>query len=157
MNSHSALTTKDITHKLEQYCAYQERCHKEVIDKLWTFPLSEEERNNIIVHLIEHQFLNEERFAKLFTVSKFNQKKWGKKRIIMELKGRNISDYLIKKALLEIDDDRYETTFHLVAESQWEKIVEKNTLKKRKKFCDFLLRKGYESDLIYQKVRELEM
>ena len=154
--SNSTLSTKDVSHKLEQYCAYQERCHKEVRDKLWTFPLSEEEHNEIVVHLIENNYLNEERFAKLFSVSKFNQKKWGKIRITNELKKKRITDYLINNALNEISDDAYQATFDLVADLQWTKIIEKNVFKKRKRFCDFLLRKGYESELIYKKVRLLE-
>lgn len=146
----------EVYQKLEYYCSYQERCHVEVQEKLRGFSLSEDERNTVIVHLIEHNFLNEERFASLFSISKFHQKKWGKIRIKNELKARKISDYLITKGLKEIPADEYELTFEALAEKIWETIVEKNTLKKRKKFCDTLLRKGWESELIYTKVKELE-
>jgi regulatory protein len=100
--------------------------------------------------------LNEERFASVFSTSKFHQKKWGKIRIKNELKSRRISDYLINIALKKIPSEEYYNTFQILADRLWETITEKNTLKKRKKFCDSLLRKGWESDLIYEKVKELE-
>ena len=156
MNSKTTNSLQDVQQKLEYYCSYQERCHVEVQEKLRGFSLSEDERNIVIVHLIEHNFLNEERFASLFSISKFHQKKWGKIRIKNELKARKISDYLINKGLKEIPTDEYELTFEALAEKIWETIIEKNSIKKRKKFCDTLLRKGWESELIYTKVKELE-
>ena len=155
-SSNSSSSKKEVIQKMEYYCGYQERCHTEVIQKLYAFSLSEHERDEVVVHLIEHNFLNEERFAKLFSISKFHQKKWGTKRIANELKQRHISDYLIRIGLKEIPPEEYETTFDELAEKTWETIHEKNTLKKRKKFCDTLLRKGWESDWIYAKVKELE-
>ena len=141
---------------MEYYCSYQERCHVEVAQKIKSFSISAVERDQVIVHLIEHNFLNEERFAMLFSTSKFHQKKWGKIRIKNELKARGISDFLIKKAILEIPNNEYFQTFEDLSEKYWETILEKNTLKKRKKFCDYLLRKGWESNLIYDKVKDLE-
>ena len=79
---------EDFKKKLEYYCSYQERCHVEVNEKLRSFAISEHDRNKVIVHLIEHNFLNEERFASVFTLSKFHQKKWGKIRIKNELKAK---------------------------------------------------------------------
>lgn len=156
MDSKSISSVEVVLQKLEYYCSYQERCHIEVQEKLQSFSISENERNMVIVHLIEHNFLNEERFALVFSMSKFHQKKWGKIRLKNELKARKISDYLIQKALKEIPVDEYEKTFDLLAEKQWQTIIEKNPLKKRKKFCDYLLRKGWESDWVYEKVKELE-
>ncbi|WP_396143555.1 regulatory protein RecX [Flavobacterium sp.] len=141
---------------MEYYCSYQERCHIEVSEKLRSFVLNQDEKDRIIVHLIESNFLNEERFASIFSISKFHQKKWGKIRIKNELKARKISDYLVTKALKEIPSEEYEMTFETLAEKHWESITEKNDLKKRKKFCDYLLRKGWESERIYEKVKELE-
>lgn len=156
MSSKSTSSVEDIIQKLEYYCSYQERCHVEVSEKLRSFILNQQEKDQIIVHLIEHNFLNEERFASVFSISKFHQKKWGKIRIKNELKAKKISDYLITKALKEIPTEEYEMTFDTLAEKHWETITEKNDLKKRKKFCDFLLRKGWESERIYEKVKELE-
>lgn len=146
----------DVKKKLEHFCVYQERCHDEVIQKLRSMALNSAEIDEVVVHLIENNFLNEERFACCFARGKFRIKKWGKIRIVNELKSRTISQYNINTALKEIDDEEYTTTFHSLSEITWVNITEKNKLKKRKKFCDFLLRKGFESQLVYEKVKELE-
>jgi regulatory protein len=142
--------------KLEHYCAYQERCHDEVILKLRSMALNSVEIDEVVVHLIENNFLNEERFACSFARGKFRIKKWGKIRIVNELKFRTISQYNINQALKEIDEGEYLSTFHSLSELTWNTITEKNKLKKRKKFCDYLLRKGWESTMIYEKVKEFE-
>ena len=90
------------------------------------------------------------------SISKFHQKKWGKTRIKTELKSRNISEYLIAKSLKEITDIDYINTFEELSQKIWDTIIEKNDLKKRKKFCDTLLRKGWENHRVYDKVIELE-
>lgn len=149
-------TPKEARLKLEHYCAYQDRCHDEVIAKLRSLGMDADETDAIVVQLIADNFLNEERFARSFARGKHRIKHWGKVRIVNELKFRNISAYNIKAALQEIDPEVYLETFHLLSEKIWEGILETNTLKKRKKFCDFLLRKGFESTLIYDKVKDLE-
>lgn len=150
MANQDSLTLKEITQKLEHYCSYQERCHAEVNTKLASFSISTEEKNQIIVSLIENKYLNEERFCELFVNSKLHQKYWGKNRLKAELKARNISEYLISKYLKEINPNDYETIFETVCEKTWFSITERNTLKKRKKFCDTLLRKGWESNKVYE-------
>jgi regulatory protein len=156
INSKTVTSVSEAIQKLESYCAYQERCHIEVQEKLRGFAISSIDKERVIVHLIEHNYLNEERFASLFTISKFHQKKWGKIRIKNELKARKISDFLITKSLKEIPVEEYETTFEDLSEKHWETLPERDSSKKRKKFCDFLLRKGWESDKIYEKLKQLE-
>ena len=156
MSSKSIYNLQEIIQKLEYYCSYQERCHLEVQEKLQSFNLTENERNKIIVHLIDSNFLNEERFALIFSISKFHQKFWGKIRIKNELKARKISDYLITKGLNSIPQEDYNDFFEALSERVWNTITEKNALKKRKKFCDSLLRKGWESDKIYEKAKYLQ-
>ena len=147
---------KDAIQKIEHYCAYQERCHEEVIQKLRSMKMNSEEIDQIISHLINDNFLNEERFACSFARGKHRIKHWGKIRITNELKSRSINQTLITIALKEISDEEYFETFEALANRHWESIRETNPLKKRKKFCDFMLRKGFESNLVYEKVRELE-
>ncbi|AIG30969.1 recombinase RecX [Flavobacterium psychrophilum] len=150
-------SVSEATQKLEYYCAYQERSHLEVIEKLKTLSITHEEADSIIVYLIENNFLNEERFACSFARGKHRIKCWGKIRIVNELKFRKISQYNINTALKEITTDEYLENFYKLAARHWETMREPNVLKKRKKFCDFLLRKGWESNLIYEKVKELEV
>ena len=147
---------KEAIHKIENFCAYQERCHEEVVFKLYTMKMDSNEIDQIMVHLLAENFINEERFACSFARGKHRIKHWGKIRICNELKFRNISQTIINTALKEITSEEYLETFHSLAERHWESIKEKNTLKKRKKFCDYMLRRGFESNLVYDKVKELE-
>ncbi|SDG99852.1 regulatory protein [Flavobacterium omnivorum] len=149
-------TVKIAIPKIEHYCAYQERCHEEVVQKLWSMKMDSDEIDTIVVHLIKDNFLNESRFACSFARGKHRIKFWGKIRIVNELKFRKITQYNINLALKEITPEEYATTFDSLSQRQWEAIRETNRLKKRKKFCDYLLRKGYESNLVYEKVKELE-
>jgi regulatory protein len=148
---------KEAIQKAEHFCAYQERCHEEVVAKLHSMKMDSDEIDQIMVHLIAENFLNEERFACSFARGKHRIKQWGKIRIVNELKFRKIAQTLINTALKEITPEEYLDTFHALAERHWESIRETNELKKRKKFCDFLLRKGFESTLVYEKVKELEI
>ncbi|MDC9722265.1 MAG: regulatory protein RecX [Urechidicola sp.] len=155
MQTQKSYTVEEAKRTLEKYCAYQERCHKEVEQKLYDLNMIPEARELIIVHLIEHNFLNEERFAKSYARGKFRIKKWGKQRITRELKFRNISVYNIKSALKEINETDYSNTFNLLAIKRFDAIKESNKYKKRKKVADYLLYRGWESNLVYAKVSEL--
>jgi regulatory protein len=141
---------------MEYYCAYQERCYKEVEEKLYSYTVTVSEKEAILTHLIEQNFVNEERFAQSFVRGKHNYKLWGKNRIINELKYRNISSRIIEIALKELPETAYLSNFHALAEKNWENSTERKGPKKNKKFVDFLLRKGYETSLIYEKLRELD-
>lgn len=149
-------TIKEAILKLEHFCAYQERCHDEVVSKLYSLKMSPDEIDFIVVQLIENNFLNETRFACSFARGKHRIKSWGKIRIVNELKARHISSTNITLALKEISLEEYEATFEELSEKCWNGIQEKNVLKKRKKFCDYMLRRGYESNLVYVKLTQLE-
>jgi regulatory protein len=155
MTIHKTYTLKEATKKLEGYCAYQERCHKEVNTKLRTMFMIPEARDQIVAHLIQENYLNEERFAQSFARGKFNIKKWGRNRITNELKQRQISKYNIKTALKEIDDDDYLNTLHTLAKKRLTAIKETNKQKRRKKLADYLFYRGWESHLVYSKLKEL--
>ena len=108
----TVLSVEEVKRKLEHYCVYQDRCHKEVEQKLNEYNLIPQAKDLILLHLLEHNFLNEERFAKSFARGKFRIKKWGKPRIVRELKFRSISEYNIKTALKEIDEKEYIQTLY---------------------------------------------
>jgi len=149
---HKTYTVEEAKKKLEHYCTYQERCHDEVIQKLRSLNMIPEAIDVIVFHLIENGFLNEERFACSFARGKFRIKQWGRRRIINELKARNVSRYNIEIAIREIAEQEYLDTFNSLADKQWDSSNERNILKKKKKVADFLLRKGYESSLVMEKV-----
>lgn len=152
----SIFTIKEAILKLEHFCAYQERCHAEVISKLYSLKMTSDEIDTVVVQLIENNFLNETRFACSFARGKHRIKQWGKIRITNELKMKQISSTNITLALKQISSEEYEETFIQLSEKCWNNIQEKNVLKKRKKFCDYMLRRGYESFLVYDKVTQLE-
>ena len=109
--------------------------------------------DQITVHLISHDFLNEERFAFQFTRGKFRIKKWGRIRLRHELQKRNISRYIIDKALGQLDQDIYINTFEELSQKRWEQLAgEHNLRKKRRKLLEYLQYRGWENDLIYDKV-----
>lgn len=150
-----AYSVDEATKKLEGYCAYQDRCHKEVISKLREMGMIPIAIDEIVGHLIKENYLNEERFACSFARGKFNIKKWGKNRIVNELKQRNITKYNLKIALKEIDENLYLETLELLAEKRVEQLTETNVFKKRKKLADYLLYRGWESPLVYEITKRL--
>jgi len=149
---YKSYTVEEAQRKLEHYCAYQERCHDEVIQKLKSLNMIPQAIDAIVVHLLDHNFLNEERFACSFARGKFRIKQWGRRRITNELKARNISKYNIDRAMKEIPQGEYLETFYVIADKQWETVRESNLFKKKRKVMDFLLRKGYESNLVQEKI-----
>ncbi len=149
-------TLEEAKRKLEAYCAYQERCHKDVTTKLLEMRMIPEAIDIVIGHLLEHNFLNETRFAQAFARGKFRQKSWGRNRITRELKMRNISAYNLKLALQEIDNEEYLEVFDTLSRKRYKQLSkEKDKYRKRKKLADYLIYRGWEGDLVYERVKEL--
>ncbi len=155
MQTKKTYTVQEATKKLEHYCAYQERCHQEVRKKLTHMYMIPEAIDSIIVHLLKHNFLNEERFAKTFVSGKFKIKNWGKRRLTFGLKQKDIGKVNINQALAEISDEDYIGLFNDLAEKRANSIKERNVLKKKKKFVDYFSYRGWESHLVYDKANEL--
>src|ERR1700744_5902304 len=112
------LTKEQALPKARQYCAYQERCHSEVKEKLYSLGLYKKEVEELLASLIEENFLNEERFAIVFAGGRFRIKHWGKVKIRHELKQKQVSEYCIKKALQEINTEDYRQTLYKLAEGK---------------------------------------
>lgn len=148
MQNKQGLSVEDATKKIEYYCAYQDRCYKEVISKLKSLGMYQDAIDHILQHLTEHKFLDENRYAKSFARGKHRFKYWGRKRIELELKMRDISSYNINQALAEIEKE-YQTTFFELADRKWESISEENLEKKKQKWLGYMQRKGFESSLIF--------
>ncbi|WP_027138229.1 regulatory protein RecX [Gaetbulibacter saemankumensis] len=155
MHQKTTFTLDEAIQKLEYYCAYQERCHQEVVKKLEGMHMIPEAIDVVVVHLIENNFLNESRFAQTFVSGKFRIKHWGRRRINVELKRRGLSTVIINQALNTIDEFEYLNLFSELAERKVASIRETNILKKKKKFVDYFLYRGWESHLVYSKANEL--
>jgi len=143
------LTPNQALPKIKQYCAYQERSHSEVRDKLYSFGITKIDIDEIISKLIDDNYLNEERFAIHFTGGKFRIKHWGKVKIKYQLKQKQVSDFCIKKALAAIDNTAYKKTLYKLADAKIATLQsEKNSFTRKKKLQDHLLQKGFEMELV---------
>ncbi|APD07158.1 regulatory protein RecX [Flavobacteriaceae bacterium UJ101] len=154
MNLKKSYSLEEIQQKMANYCIYQDRCHYDVEKKLSEYDLIPEAKDHILLFLIQHDFLNEERFAKSFARGKFNQKHWGKNRIKRELKFRKINNRLVDIALLEIDSRDYFKTLEMLYLKKNKEIKESNPYKKRQKIYQHLIYKGFESDLILDLMKD---
>ncbi|MCY2686268.1 regulatory protein RecX [Salinimicrobium sp. TH3] len=157
MNKESgkSYTVKEATLKLMQYCAYRDRSQKEVEDKLTQMRMIPAAREEIIIKLMQENFLNEERFARSFVRGKSRIKKWGRHKIKQELKLKEVSSPVIRLAMTEINENDYKSTLYALAEKKIPLIKETNPFKKKKKLYDFLSSKGYESHLILEVIDDL--
>ncbi len=134
--------------KAQHYCAYQERSQHEVRDKLYEWGLNPIGVENVIVRLVEGNFLNEERFANAYVIGKFRQKGWGRVKIKQGLKFKKVSEPLIKKALKSINEDDYIKMLQTVIQKKEKLLTEKEPYKRRYKLQQYALSRGYENDLI---------
>ena len=141
--------------KASRYCAFQERSHYEVRNKLYTYGLHRNDVEEIITRLITDGFLNEERFAKAFAGGKFRIKKWGRNKIANELELHKITSRCIQKGLDEIDPSEYKKTLTRLLKTKLAQIVESNLFKKRDKAARFVIGKGYEPDLVWNLLLEI--
>ncbi|HCS19361.1 MAG TPA: RecX family transcriptional regulator [Bacteroidetes bacterium] len=147
---------KDAYIKLMKYCAYQERCHAEVEQKLASLGLYGEEAGEVIVELSREGFLDEERFTRAFVRGKFRFKKWGRRKIANELRQKKISDYCLKRGFEELDEDEYLATLRELGQNYCQNISGTgNIWAKRKKTGSYLLQKGYEPELVNALLKEL--
>lgn len=139
--------------KIAKYCAYQERCHQEVRDKLYSYGLMPDDVELLIYELIQHDFVNEERFSISYVRGKFIYKKWGRVKIRMELKKRKISDYCIKKGMQEIDGDKYEEVLLGLLKKKIESLKAIKGYQKNYKAAQFVMNKGYEGDIVWALIK----
>lgn len=149
-------TPEQALQKIKHYCSYQERSHTEVMEKLYSYGLWKKDAETLLSQLIEEDYLNEERFARLFAGGKFRMKQWGRIRIQHELKQKRISEYCIRQAMKEIEEEPYLAVIRKLAGKKWNLLsAEENALARRKKTADYLLRKGFEWDLVNNAVKSL--
>lgn len=148
------LTKEQALQKLKHYCAYQERCHSEVKEKLYSLGVWKKDHDEIIASLIEENYLNEERFAIAFAGGKFRVKQWGRVKIKYELKQKQVSEYSIKKALKQIGEDDYRAVLKKLADEKYSSLKGEQYLVRKKKTIDYLISKGFETELVRQAVEK---
>ena len=155
MGVKKSITVSDAKKKIQHYCAYQERCHQEVIIKLKELGMIQDVIDNIVTDLIQNNYLNETRFAESFTRGKFNIKKWGKLKILRELKKREISEYNIKIGMKEISDSDYKETFNELFEKKSAELSHLSKSDQKRKIFNYLSYRGWEVEKIFDALRKI--
>lgn len=150
------LSKEEALQKLRHYCAYQERCHKEVKDKLYGLGLSRDDVEESISTLIQENYLNEERYAVEFAGGHFRSKQWGRVKIGYELKMKGVSQYCITKALGSIDEDDYIKTIRTLISKKRSSIKGEGlkSWQRDQKVTAYLAQRGFESALVQQELRQ---
>ena len=149
------LTPQQALQKARHYCAYQERSHTEVTEKLYGFGLRKIEVETLLSQLIEDDYLNEERFATQFAGGKFRMKQWGKVKIEYELKQKRVSPRNIKKALAQIDEEAYTKTLNDLLKKKWNSLKHEQYINRTVKTTNYMLQKGFERNEISSVINKL--
>ena len=142
--------------KAMKYCAYQERTQQEVRDKLYSYGLYPDAVEEVLTELITEDFINEERYAQSFARGKFRQNKWGRVKIKRSLQQKGISRYCVEQGMREIDEADYYDTLYQLMSRKWESLANDDSYARKNKTVRYVLGKGYEADLAWKIVGELE-
>lgn len=155
MNEKKSYTFLEIKQKMVNYCVYQDRCHKEVEQKMWDFLLIPEAKDEILLYLMKENYLNEERFTRSYIRGKFYMKSWGRNKIRNHLKFKGVPEKLINASFDEIEDDDYEKTLEKLYLDYWGKIKGLQDYQKKSKTIKYLLSKGFEYESITSLIKKL--
>lgn len=143
------LSASEARQKIYRYCAYQERSHAEVRDKLYSYGLFRDDVDEILSHLITEGYLNEERFAKAFAGGKFRMKKWGRIKIAHELEAKGLTPRCIKMGLQEIEEEAYQKALEELLLKKSALNSEEDLFVKRDQLARYAIQKGFEPDLVW--------
>ena len=146
---------KIVKERIRHYCTVIDRCQYQVITKLKSYGVSDTLSDEILIELIQNKYLDEERFARSFCSGKFKIKRWGRKKISFELSKLKVPKSCVLLGMSEIDDADYEDVIRHLANKKMAMLKDKNTFIRKKKVVDYLIRKGYESDLVWSFVHKL--
>jgi regulatory protein len=146
------VSKEEAIQKLKHYCAYQERCHSEVKEKLFSLGIWKKDQDEVIASLIQEGYLNEERFAIAFAGGKWRIKRWGKGKIKYELKQRGVSDYCIRKAMKEIDDADYKASLQKLAKKKYDSLKGLQPALRKRKTISYMVGRGFEAELVNQAI-----
>ena len=149
------LTPDQVLDKMAKYCAYQERCVKDVRDKLKTFDIPEEEKSKILEYLLDNRFVNDKRFAKSFVRGKVNQSGWGMNKIRFHLMQKGIDKELIDEALGQTDEAVYRQRLIDILKTKSKTIKADSDFEKKRKLAAYAMQKGFEGNLVWEVLKDL--
>lgn len=148
------LTPDQVLDKMAKYCAYQERCVKDVRDKLKTFEIPEEEKAKILDYLLDNRFVNDERFVKSFVRGKINQNGWGMNKIRFHLMQKSIDKELIDEALEQTGEEVYRQRLIDILKAKSKTIKAETDFEKKRKLAAYAMQKGFEGNLVWEVLKE---
>ena len=151
------LTPDQVLDKMAKYCAYQERCTKDVRYKLNTFDIPEEEKAKILDYLLNNRFVNDERFAKAFVRGKVNQSGWGLNKIRFHLMQKGIDKEIIDEALGQTDEEIYRQRLIDILKTKAKTVKATNDFEKKRKLAAFAMQKGFEGSLVWEVLKDLDV
>ena len=151
------LTPDQVLDKMAKYCAYQERCVKDVRDNLKTFDISQENRDKILEYLLDNRFANDERFAKSFVRGKINQSGWGVNKIRFHLAQKGIAKDIIDEALEQTDEEVYRQRLIDILNTKAKTVKAENDFEKKRKLAAYAMQKGFEAALVWEVLKDLDI
>ena len=149
------LTPDQVLDKMAKYCAYQERCVKEVRDKLKTFDIAEEDKTKILDYLLDNRFVNDERYANAFVRGKVNQSGWGINKIRFHLIQKGINKDIIDEALGQTDEEVYRQRLIEILKTKAKTIKAASDFEKKRKLAAYAMQKGFEGSLVWETLKDL--
>ena len=154
--STQTLTPDQAFDKMAKYCAYQERCVKDVRDKLKTFDIAQEERDKILDYLLDNRFVNDERFAKSFVRGKINQSGWGLNKIRFHLVQKGIAKETIDEAFEQTDEEVYRQRLIDILKTKSKTVKAENDFEKNRKLAAYAMQRGFEGDLVWEVLKDFD-
>ncbi|MBQ6101544.1 MAG: RecX family transcriptional regulator [Bacteroidales bacterium] len=151
------LSPDQVLDKMAKYCAYQERCVKDVKDKLKTYDIAEKEKNIILEYLLDNRFVNDERFAKSFVRGKVNQSGWGVNKIRFHLIQKGIDKDIIEEALGQTDEETYRQRLIEILKAKAKTVKAASDYEKKRKLAAYAIQKGFEGSLIWEVLKEFDI
>ena len=149
------LTPDQVLDKMAKYCAYQERCVKDVRDKLKTFDIPQEDKTKILDYLLDNRFANDERYAKAFVRGKVNQSGWGINKIRFHLIQKGIDKDIIDEALGQTDEEAYRQRLIEILKTKAKTIKAASDFEKKRKLAAYGMQKGFEGSLVWETLKDL--
>ena len=148
------LSPDQVLNKMAKYCAYQERCVKDVTEKLKTFELTQKDKDEILDYLIDNRFVNNTRFAQAFVKGKINQSGWGLNKIRFHLMQKGIDKEIIDEALQTYDEEAYRQRLIDVLKIKAKTVKAENDFERNRKLAAYAMQKGFEANLVWDVIKE---
>lgn len=148
------LSPDQVLDKMAKYCAYQERCVKDVTEKLKTFELTQKEKDEILDYLIDNRFVNNTRFAQAFVKGKINQSGWGLNKIRFHLMQKGIDKEIIDEALQTYDEESYRQRLIDILKIKAKTVKAENDFERNRKLAAYAMQKGFEANLVWEVIKE---